>query len=79
MRTIQLEIDINKTDINVPVAKLFNAIGYLSTWNQTSYPKVVIYNDGKDANLIAHYYKENGSHGYTIGAVWHGDDYGFHS
>jgi hypothetical protein len=39
----------------------------------------VIYNDGKDADLVAHYYKENGSHGYTIGAVWHGDDYGFHS
>ena len=54
------------------------AIAYLSLWNMT-FPVVKIYRDGPDFNLVAHYDREDGTHGYTIGAVWHDGRYGFHS
>jgi len=57
--------------------KLWRAIGYLSSWN-LSYPTVRIFRDGGD-DLVAAYFKEDGERGYVIGAVWHGDHYGFHS
>ena len=56
--------------------KLWTAIGYLSTWN-LSYPTVRIFRDGS-TDLVAVYLKD-GDRMYTIGAVWHGDHYGFHS
>ena len=56
--------------------KLWTAIGYLSTWN-LSYPTCRIFRDG-DTDLVAVYLKD-GDRMYTIGAVWHGDHYGFHS
>lgn len=56
--------------------KLWMAIGYLSTWN-LSYPTVRIFRDGS-TDLVAVYFKD-GDRMYTIGAVWHGDHYGFHS
>lgn len=55
---------------------LWTAIGYLSTWN-LSYPTVRIFKDG-DTDLVAVYFK-GGDRMYTIGAVWHGGHYGFHS
>ena len=57
--------------------KLWDAIGYLSTWNQ-SYPKVCIYRD-RDNDLVAVYLNDAGETKYAIGAVWHGEHYGFHS
>jgi hypothetical protein len=57
--------------------KLWEAIGYLSTWNQ-SYPKVCIYRD-RDNDLVAVYLNDAGETKYAIGAVWHDDHYGFHS
>jgi len=57
--------------------KLWQAIGYLSSWN-LSYPTVRIFRDGGD-DLVAAYFKEDGERGYVIGAVWHGEHYGFHS
>lgn len=57
--------------------KLWTAIGYLSTWN-TSYPDVHIYRDGA-TDLTAVYRNEEGRTQYVIGAVWHGEHYGFHS
>ena len=54
------------------------AIAYLSLWN-LSFPVVKIYRDGPDFNLIAHYYREDGTHCYTIGAMWHDGRYGFYS
>ena len=57
--------------------KLWQAIGYLSSWNM-SYPTVRIFRDGGD-DLVAVYFKEDGERGYVIGAVWHGEHYGFHS
>jgi hypothetical protein len=57
--------------------KLWQAIGYLSTWNH-SYPKVCIYRDRGD-DLVAVYLNDAGETKYVIGAVWHGEHYGFHS
>ena len=79
MRTIELQL--GSEDLRtfaVPMDRLFNAIGYLSTWNM-SHPKVIIRRGGKEDDLVAHYFLEDGSCGYTIGAVWHDDHYGFHS
>ena len=56
--------------------KLWDAIGYLSTWN-LSYPSVNIFKD-RDNDLVAVYFKD-GDRMYTIGAVWHDDHYGYHS
>lgn len=53
------------------------AVGYLSTWNLT-YPVCNIFADGK-TDMVAVYKTANNERGYTIGAVWHGDHYGFHS
>ena len=57
--------------------KLWQAIGYLSTWN-LSYVRVDIYRDGGD-DLVAVYLDGNEDRKYVIGAVWHDDHYGFHS
>jgi hypothetical protein len=57
--------------------KLWTAIGYLSTWN-LSYPTVNIYRD-RDNDLVAVYLDGNEDRKYVIGAVWHDDDYGYHS
>lgn len=61
--------------------KLWNAIGYLSTWGAHSYPTVTIRRDGRGADLVAHYKSAvfGAAPGYTIGAVWHDTHYGFHS
>jgi hypothetical protein len=57
--------------------KLWEAIGYLSSWN-LSYPRVDIYRDDK-TDLVAVYFNGEDVRGYVIGAVWHDDHYGFHS
>lgn len=54
---------------------MYKAIGYLATWG--GYPQVSIYSDGK-ADLIA-VYSPDGIRGYTIGAIWDGISYSFHS
>ena len=54
---------------------LYKAIGYLATWG--GFQTVSIYSDGK-ADLIA-VYSQDGVRGYTIGAIWDGIRYGFHS
>ncbi len=79
-RTITLSIDaVRQMEIAYEVTheKLWGAIGYLSSWNMT-YPTVTIFAD-RDLDLVAVYSREDGSNGYTIGAVWHDDHYGFHS
>lgn len=58
--------------------KLWEAIGYLTTWN-LSHPTVTVYRDGKSNDLIAIYADEGGGVQYVIGAVWHDTHYGFHS
>tara|TARA_R110000822_G_scaffold37009_5_gene103819 strand:- start:46 stop:297 length:252 start_codon:yes stop_codon:yes gene_type:complete len=61
----------------VSSTEFFNAIGYLSTWNMT-YPSCFISKDG-DTDMCAVYRNADNEIGYVIGAVWHGDHYGFHS
>ena len=59
-----------------------NALGYLSLWNWSSFPHVdiVLMGGAGEMELIASYRKEKGGPaGYAIGAVWHGDHFGFHS
>jgi hypothetical protein len=58
--------------------KLWQAIGYLSSWNM-SYPNVVIYREPKSPDLVAVYSDTERNVKYVIGAVWHDDHYGFHS
>lgn len=61
--------------------KLYTALGYLMQWNMT-FPHVTIGGGSYDGapELYAIYRKElNGPIGYSIGAVWHDDHFGFHS
>lgn len=79
-RSITLSIDaVRQMEIATEVSheKLWEAIGYLSSWNM-SFPSVIIYAD-YNQDLVAVYRHEDGSRGYVIGAVWHDDHYGFHS
>lgn len=63
----------------VGIEHVQKALGYLSTWNFT-FPKVRIWIDVKQCEIIATYFREDGATvGYCIGAVWHGDHFGFHS
>ena len=56
----------------------FAAIGYLSTWNM-SYDFVQITQDDTTDMVAVYKDTEDGPVRYVIGAVWHGDRYGFHS
>lgn len=59
--------------------KMWTAIGYLSTWAADGYNDVNIFRDGAE-DLVAVYTDSNNANAkYVIGAVWHGDHYGFHS
>ena len=57
------------------------AIGYLSLWNWSRYPRVDIVLMGREGalELIASYREKEDQVGYAICAVWHGDHFGFHS
>lgn len=61
---------------------VLEALGYLSMWNREAYPvvNIVLVGERGSMELIACYrVEENGPIGYSIGAVWHGDHFGFHS
>lgn len=80
-RTVNLNLT-NEDMITIAMSigtwdKLWQAIGYLSTWN-LSYVRVDIYRDGGD-DLVAVYLDGNEDRKYVIGAVWNGTGYGFHS
>lgn len=85
-RTIELSIDADKHVEMAEIAgnaELLKAIGYLSQWNM-NLKKVRIIGgvyDGKP-ELVATYWRhttEGEPIAYQIGAVWHGDHFGFHS
>jgi hypothetical protein len=82
-RTVKLELTTEQlTEIAVEIndwGMLMHAIGYLSTWAAGVFPEVTIVRDGKSPDLVAQYRHAAGTPGYTIGAVWHDDHYGFHS
>jgi len=59
----------------------FHAVGYLSTWS-LSHAHCEIIGGVYDGNpeIIATYRRHaDGPITYQIGAVWHGDHFGFHS
>jgi hypothetical protein len=66
---------------NTDGRKVYEAIGYLSTWSPISYPICEITISGDEFEMTAVYY--NAERDYTrravIGAVWHEDHFGFHS
>lgn len=75
-RTVEIFIDDERLT-EVSRKELDTAIGYLSNWGRQRFPICRIYNDGKN-DLIAVYFEgERG--GFTIGAVWRGSEYTFHS
>lgn len=86
MRTVQL--DMNAVDMTELVqttgTEEFNkALGYLSQWNMTfPYVRIAIAST-TEPELVAMYYQDSDMEGrrpgYVIGAVWHGDHFGFHS
>lgn len=62
-------------------AELSQAIGYLASWN-LAHPYCEIIGGIYDGTpeIVATYRKEQrGPITYQIGAVWHGDHFGFHS
>jgi len=73
--------DIEKIAQSTNWDKLMTAIAYLSTWNIATFPVVTITRDRMDTNdLFALYHDpKHPERRYSIGAVWHGDHYGFHS
>lgn len=81
-RTVRLHLDADTQttmQLSTGIRAWYEAIGYLSTWN-TSYPSVDIYSEpGTDTDLVAMYKDEDGKAQYSIGAVWNGTAYGFHS
>jgi len=86
-RTIELAIDADTLMALADAssnAELFKAIGYLSQWNMNM-AKVRILGGVYDGNpeLTATYWRHNTTEpqtiAYQIGAVWHGDHFGFHS
>lgn len=82
VRTITLNMNAVERTVLEEITgyqELMSAIGYLSTWNMT-YPAVVIYIvDEVSPELVAVYKDEEGNRAYTIGAVWNGTKFGFHS
>ena len=83
-RIIDMQLDaVTKTKIAEITGhdKLNEAIGYLAGWNM-SFPHLAIGGGVFDGNpeLLATYRRgADVSECYVIGAVWHGDHFGFHS
>jgi hypothetical protein len=81
-RTVTINMDaVQATQIEqiTGYQELMAAIGYLSTWNMT-FPRVEIFvQDVESPELLAVYKDAGAKRGYTIGAVWNGTKFGFHS
>ena len=81
MRTVEIHLEPEDQKAIAEITthhRLQEAIGYLSSWSISSYPLVKIWPDG-NGDLVADYFDECGALKYVIGAIWHGDHYGFHS
>jgi hypothetical protein len=90
-RTIEFLFDADDY-LNIEMAtdplKVEGAMGYLMQWNLTYTHVRMIIRAGHDPEIVALYYgdiPEPDNRGqwprpdYAIGAVWHGDHFGFHS
>jgi len=79
MRTIK--IHLNTVDLN---KELIAAIGYLSLRCFNGYDEVTIgydfgHQDEKTPSLLVHYKNTENLKTFTIGAIWDGKSYSFHS
>lgn len=84
VRTTRFNLDADTIEKIVEITgheQYFRALGYLSTWNMShTFCEIIGGAYDGDAQLVATYRKEaNGPITYQIGAVWHGDHFGFHS
>ena len=71
------DFDTLARDTNL--ALLYQAIGYLSTWNNFKCVRLQI-NARDGLEVTARYTNPGDLHaGYVIVAVWHDDHFGFHS
>ena len=79
-RFVEIDVEMEHLD-EIPPIQFHIAIGYLSCWAKDSerYRCCRIYNDGKTGDLIAHYFNSENKRTMTIGAIWRGDKYSFHS
>ena len=76
MRTVRIHTDKPE---DVSYGQYFQALGHLADWAAERYPIADIKHDGK-TDLIATYRETpEGQTRYTIGAVWRGNQYTFHS
>lgn len=77
-RTVTLHFDHdwrNKAMAETNHDEWYRALGRLASWGRDH--SVDIYPDGHDMTAV---YKHNdGETRFVIGAIWHGDHYGFHS
>ena len=56
------------------------ALAYLTVWALSTYSHVTVFISGSEPEMVALYRRREGdAPGYTIGAVWHDDHFGFHS
>ena len=83
----ELKINITQSDM-IRIAegigtwdKLWEAIGYLSSWAVDTYPECEIFVDrpATSLDLLAVYKNPKKGQQYVIGAVWHDTHYGYHS
>lgn len=89
MRTLQLNIDqefIRRAGAEgIDGDALYQAIGRLACWalpdeDGNGYDSVNILPDREAGDMTAVYRStKNPEKRYVIGAIWHGDHYGFHS
>ena len=82
----QVNLNINAVTLTEIVQEtghkeLQNALGYLMQWN-LSFRYLTLFANMRDGPEIIGMYSndpEKPADGYVIGAIWHGDHFGFHS
>lgn len=80
-RTITMHFDAdwrNKAMHETNHDEWYRALGRLATWGM-GYDTVDIYPDGHDMTAVYKHIEGDTTHKFVIGAIWHGDQYGFHS
>lgn len=90
---VEREVLIRKQDnfdavMRDHMSQVYSAIGYLSNWSGSSFPRVaLICSTGRDTvtrsdvEIMAYFYKPDGTVGYVIGGIWHESEqsFSFHS
>jgi hypothetical protein len=86
MRTVILQgtaEDWQRLRDSTTPAEVEHAIAYLSTWALDGYDKATLFINNDHTEVTAIYdnsvHPVPGTRTYVIGAIWHGDHFGFHS